>query len=185
MVMESSNSKFHTLGPSGSFHHLAFQHHYGQEEIQLHDSFEQIFTATAIAGKGWIAVRNSIAGLVENNQLIIDQSFNKISSNNFLVKLCLTSLNDTPIENLKQVWSHPKALQECLPFLNSNLPTALWKEFNSTSAAAAKLLAQQKSDVAVICAKKTAQQYNLTIIKEDIHSSNRNFTEFILFEKRK
>lgn len=185
MAMENSSNKFHTLGPAGSFHHLALQHHYGDPEIQLHESFDHIFAATAKGGKGWIAVRNSIAGPVENNQLIIDQSFNRISCKNFLVKLCLTSLSNSPIESFKQVWSHAKALQECLPFLNSKLPTALWKEFNSTSAAAAKLLAQQKSDVAVICAKQTAYQYNLTIIQEDIHSSNRNFTEFILFEKRK
>jgi prephenate dehydratase len=183
--MESKMDKFHTLGPEGSFHQLALEHHRGNVDIQLHDNFEQIFASTKTEGKGWIAVRNSIAGLVENNQLIIDQSFNKIKCYNFLVKLCLASLNDSPIENFKQVWSHAKALEECLPFLNTKLPTALWKEFNSTSSAASKLLSSQKRDVAVICATQTAQLYNLTIIQENIHSSNRNFTEFVLFEKRK
>ncbi len=185
MGMERLSNRFHTLGPEGSFHHLALEHHHGAVDIQLHDNFDQIFAATKNEGRGWIAVRNSIAGLVENNQLIIDQSFNKIKCYNFLVKLCLASLNDSPIENFKQVWSHAKALQECLPFLNSQLPTALWKEFNSTSSAASKLLNSQKSDVAVICATQTAHLYNLTIIQENIHSSNRNFTEFVLFEKRK
>ena len=76
--MESKMDKFHTLGPEGSFHQLALEHHRGNVDIQLHDNFEQIFASTKTEGKGWIAVRNSIAGLVENNQLIIDQSFNKI-----------------------------------------------------------------------------------------------------------
>jgi prephenate dehydratase len=185
MAMENSKNSFHTLGPKGSFHHLALQHHLGEVDIQLHENFEKIFEATKLNGLGWIAVRNSIAGLVENNQLHVDQSFLKIKEYDFMVKLCLAGLSDSSIVSTKQVWSHPKALQECLPFLNLQLPNALWKEFNSTSSAASKLLISQKKDVAVICASQTAQLYKLTILQENIHSSNRNFTEFVLFKKRK
>jgi len=82
-----------------------------------------------------------------------------------------------PIEEIKEVLSHPQALFQCREFLKEKMPSAQLKEVSST-AEAARLVSESEENIAAIGSKVLSDIYGLKIAAESIQDSDNNMTRF-------
>lgn len=87
--------------------------------------------------------------------------------------------NIIPLSEIKEVLSHPQALYQCRGFLKEKVPNARLKEVSST-AEAAKLVAESNNNIAAIGSKALSKIYGLKIAAESIQDSNNNMTRFYI-----
>jgi len=82
-----------------------------------------------------------------------------------------------PLDEIKEVLSHPQALFQCREFIKRKLPLARLKEVSST-AEAAKFVSESEGNIAAIGSKSLSKIYGLTIAAERIQDSDNNMTRF-------
>jgi len=82
-----------------------------------------------------------------------------------------------PLQEIKEVLSHPQALFQCREFIKEKMPSARLKEVSST-AEAARLVSESDDNIAAIGSKSLSKIYNLTIAAENIQDSANNMTRF-------
>lgn len=177
----TNKKKVYTLGPKGSFHHLScIEYLGGQQEIEFCESFAGIFEAVRAGHLGWIALYNSLAGIVENHETAINKSFTLLDEMDYEVKLCICSISGSKISEITTLYSHEKAFGESKRFISEKLSAAALKKCSSTSHAAEKVAQEKTKKSAAICHAKTASFYGLDILA-NIPNKRKNETSFGLF----
>lgn len=132
---------------------------------------------------GVLAVENSIEGTVREsldnlmvtknpNIRILDECF-------MLINHCLLA-RTTEFSSITGIISHPQALAQCQNFIHNELPFNVNIIEAPSTAEAAKSLQNYNLTYAAIGSKKTAETYNLNILKEGINDDKTNQTRFIL-----
>lgn len=86
-------------------------------------------------------------------------------------------------QEMKFVYSHPHALAQCHQFLNNDMRHATVETFASTGAAAKYVSENPDLDIAAIANDQAAKEYNLSIVKANIHDFANNETRFIVLSK--
>jgi prephenate dehydratase len=176
-----NKKKIYTLGPKGSFHHLSCVEYLGgQQEIEFCESFGGIFEAVRAGHLGWIALYNSLAGIVENHENEINKNFTLLDEMDYEVKLCVSSVPGTKPKDLEKIYSHEKAFGESKKFIHEKLSNAELINCPSTSHAAEKVAKEKMQNSAAICHAETAKFYGLDIL-ENIPNKRKNETSFGLF----
>jgi prephenate dehydratase len=176
-----NNKKVYTLGPKGSFHHLSCVEYLGgQQEIEFCESFGGIFEAVRAGHLGWIALYNSLAGIVENHENEINKNFTLLDEMDYEVKLCVCAIPQTKSKDLTKLYSHEKAFGESKRFIKEKLSTVELINCPSTSHAAEKVAKEKMRDSAAICHAETAKFYGLDILA-NIPNKRKNETSFGLF----
>ena len=176
-----NKKKVYTLGPKGSFHHLACVEYLGgQQEIEFCESFAGVFEAVRAGHLGWIALYNSLAGIVENHEAEIEKNFTLLDEMDYEVKLCICAAPKTKLNDLTKLYSHEKAFGESKRFINEKLPNAELIKCPSTSHAAQKVAQEKEQNSAAICHAETAKFYGLEILT-NIPNKRKNETSFGLF----
>jgi len=94
---------------------------------------------------------------------------------------CLLTLPQTSYRDIREVYSHPQAVNQCREFIKRLDLTV--HSTSDTGGAASMLSEKQLPGVAVIAAKESAALYNLTIIKEQIQDKTVNRTRFLILGK--
>lgn len=179
-----NKKKVYTLGPEGSFHHLSCVEYLGgQQEIAFCESFAGIFEAVKAGHLGWIALYNSVAGVVENHEAEIQNNYTLLDEMDYEVKLCIGAAAGTQLSAIDTIYSHEKALGESKRFTNNKLPKAATIQCSSTSAAAKKVAHEGLANTAAICHAETAKFYRLTLIA-NIPNKRKNETSFALFTRK-
>jgi len=87
-----------------------------------------------------------------------------------------------PLEEIKEVLSHPQALYQCREFLKEKMPHARLREFSST-AEAAKFVSKSEENIAAIGSKSLSQIYDLKIAAQSIQDSENNMTRFYILSR--
>ncbi len=171
-------------GYEGSFHQMAAQKFFGKQTTVLPcATFNDVIKTTTSkeADAGIMAIENSIAGsilpnynlLQKSNLVIIGEVYLQIDQN-------LLVNNDVKLEDIKEVHSHPMALQQCFSFLEKYN----WKLIETEDTAlSAKHIHQHKSKhIAAIASKLSAELFNLKIIAPNIHTMKNNYTRFLVLQ---
>ncbi|HVX27080.1 MAG TPA: prephenate dehydratase [Parafilimonas sp.] len=171
-------------GYEGSFHQMAAQKFFGKQTTVLPcATFNDVIKTTTSkeADAGIMAIENSIAGsilpnynlLQKSNLVIIGEVYLQIDQN-------LLVNNDVRLEDIKEVHSHPMALQQCFSFLEKYN----WKLIETEDTAlSAKHIHQHKSKhIAAIASKLSAELFNLKIIAPNIHTMKNNYTRFLVLQ---
>lgn len=127
----------------------------------------------------WVLpVENSYAwNIHENLYNFLRHDFKIIWEINLEVNHCLLS-NETEIENIKEVYSHPQALSQTHNFLKHHKikPIDFWD-----TAWAAKMISETNKKWAWAIASSLAWEiYNLNIVREWIQDQNGNTTRFFI-----
>ncbi|MCS7233685.1 MAG: prephenate dehydratase [Synergistetes bacterium] len=170
------------LGPEGSFSHQAaiklFSHY---TELIPCKNFRELFDAVEGGKSNFsiLPIDNSLAGpvgevldlLLERNVYIVGEKYEKID-------ICL--LSNKNFEEIKEVYSHPHALEQCRNYLAEKLPNANIISVDSTSKAA--LLAKEKNEAA-LGSELLSKTYDLKIIDKSIQDRKNNYTRFIVISK--
>ena len=132
---------------------------------------------------GIVPVENTLGGVVSQvNQLILNTELFVSGAVELSIHHCLLGLSGADHRELRIVYSHYQALEQCHHFLVRNkLEPAPYYD----TAGAAKMLAEKAPKAtAVIASNLCAELYNLEIIKENIEDFTRNKTRFLVFAKK-
>lgn len=172
-------------GFEGSFHQVAARHFFGKDvEVICCNTFKEVIK-TASSKKqsdgGMMAIENSIAGSILPNYNLLKKSKLKIVGEVYLhIRQNLMVSPGVKLEDIKEVHSHPMALQQCLEFLDKYN----WKLVETEDTAlSAKHLHQHKSKhIAAIASELAAQLFNLDVIAPNIHTLTNNYTRFLVLE---
>ncbi len=132
---------------------------------------------------GVLAVENSIEGTVRESldNLMITKNPNiKILSECYMpINHCLLA-RTTEFSSITGIISHPQALAQCQDFIHNEMPFNVNIIEAPSTAEAARSLQNYNLTYAAIGSAKTAETYNLNILKENINDDKTNQTRFIL-----
>src|SRR5215211_9547843 len=172
-------------GFEGSFHQAAAQQFFGKDvEVIPCATFREV---VKIAGNkkesdgGVMAIENSIAGSILPNYNLLQKSNLKITGEIYLqIRQNLLVNPGVKLEDIREVHSHPMAIQQCLDFLDKYH----WKlvETEDTALSAKRIHQHKNRHTAAIAGKLAAELFNLTILAENIHTEKHNYTRFLVLQ---
>lgn len=169
-------------GAPGSFHHIAARQHFGEDiELICCDTFEGVFSAMREDDSvvGLIAIENTIAGsLLHNYELMREHKYTIVGEHKLRIEHCIACLPEEGWEDLREVNSHPVALQQCRNYLNKH-PQLKVVEAEDTAGVARRISQNQLSGHAAICHASAAEQYGLKVLCNHIEDNKHNFTRFL------
>src|SRR4030095_11758461 len=122
-LFNNMNMKVSIQGYEGSVHQVAAQQFYGKNtEVIPCDTFRQV---VQVAGNkkesdgGVMAIENSIAGSILPNYNLLQKSNLKIAGEIYLqIRQNLLANHGVKLEDIREVHSHPMAIQQCLEYLD-------------------------------------------------------------------
>ncbi|MCP9751425.1 prephenate dehydratase [Ferruginibacter sp. HRS2-29] len=184
----TESKKVAIQGFEGSFHQTATRQFFGKNvEVACCATFRELIkkaedrTQTDAAV---MAIENSIAGSILANYNLLQRSSLTITGEIYLqIKQNLLVNPGVSLEDIREVHSHPMALQQCLEFLDKYN----WKLVETEDTAlSAKHIHQHKSKhVAAIAGKLAAELFDLEMIAPNIHTLKNNYTRFLVLQREK
>ena len=173
-------------GVDGAFSKQALETYFLKEvKVKNYDQFEDVFIAlkNEEIQYGIVPIENSSTGAINDiYDLIRDYGFYIVGEENILITQNLLGLENTDINKVKEVYSHPQGLAQSSAFLNETS----WKRIPYLNTAmSAKLVAQLKDPTKVAIASiKAAELYGLKVLKDNIQNDKNNDTRFIVIGKQ-
>jgi len=173
-------------GEHGAYSDLAARKFFGEQIITMPTpSFDAVFEAVAQHKTqfGIVPLENSIAGTIHRNYDLLARSMLTITGEIFLRishhLLALPSRTNgiQRLRQIKRVYSHSQALDQCERFIRSHP----WMEavMYQDTAAAVRFVAQRgRTDEAAIASNAAANLYGLTIIADNLETNRENYTRF-------
>lgn len=172
-------------GYEGSFHQVAAQQFFGKSiSVIPCATFREVVRIAANKKEsdgGVMAIENSIAGSILPNYNLLQKSSLQVVGEVFLhIKQNLLVNPGVKLQDIKEVHSHPMALQQCLEFLDKYD----WKLVETEDTAlSAKLLHQHRNrHAAAIASKLAADLFQLEMIAPNIHTLKNNYTRFLILK---
>jgi prephenate dehydratase len=178
-------NKISIQGFEGSFHQIAAQQFFGKEAtIVPCATFREVIETTRnkLTDASIMAIENSIAGSILPNYHLLHKSGLFIIGEIYLpIKQHLLVNPGVVLEDIKEVHSHPMAIQQCLDFLVKNN----WKlvETEDTALSAKHIHQRKNKHAAAIAGKLAAELFSLEIIAENIHTEKNNYTRFLVLQR--
>jgi prephenate dehydratase len=175
-------------GVEGCFHHLAVNAYYGEDvEIVPADNFAKLVELTqdkSVCDGGIMAIENSIAGSILQNYGLLQDSGLVIEGEIFLrIKQNLMVLPGQKIEDLREVHSHPMAINQCRTFFR-DYPHIKMVEMEDTALSAKNIRDNELVGIGAIAGDYPAELYGLEIIAAEIESIKDNQTRFFLLKRK-
>ena len=173
-------------GMEGAYSQMACEKIFQMPSIMYFKNFENVFSAIerGLCTYGILPIENSLAGSVSS---VYDQM---ISHNFYIVRSTRVKIDHTLLakpgvrqEDIKEVFSHEQAIQQCSGYLAAHKD---WRvNICSNTAAAAKMVAESgRTDVAAISSGNCAALYGLERLDGDIQNNSNNYTRFICISRK-
>ncbi|MDR0941179.1 MAG: prephenate dehydratase [Bacteroidales bacterium] len=173
-------------GIKGAFHEIAAMKYFGSDiEVITCTRFKHVFEHVqhGDVAYGVVAVENTIAGSILSNYVLLKNSKVKVSGEISLhITQNLMVMPGTNIKQIKEVYSHPIAIQQSGEFLN-NYPEIKLIEWSDTASSAQKIAEEKLTTAAAIASEYAAELYGLEIIASHIETNKRNYTRFFIIER--
>jgi prephenate dehydratase len=173
-------------GYEGSFHQVAARQFFGKDvEVIPCANFRdvvKIASSKQESDGGVMAIENSIAGSILPNYNLLQKSILKITGELYLqIKQQLLVNPGVKEEDIREVHSHPMAIQQCLGYLDKYN----WKLIETEDTAlSAKLVHQHRSKhIAAIASKLAAELFQLEVLAPNIHTMKNNYTRFLILQR--
>jgi len=175
-------------GYAGSFHDEVCTLYYGDKVKSVPaDSFDilaRMLIADEVDG-AIMAIENSIAGTILQNYRILRESGFWIVGERYLrIKHNLLVYPGGKIEDIREIHSHPMALNQCLQFLKK-YPKIKLVESEDTALSALRVKEDANTKIASISSMRAADLYGLDTLAEGIETSSTNYTRFFILDKTK
>jgi prephenate dehydratase len=132
-----------------------------------------------------VPVENSIEGAVNVTQdyIIRIEDIEILGEISLSIEHYLATNQQIPLSAISTVYSHPQALSQCHEYLQNNLKHASLLQTTST-AEAARLVAQNAPGVAAVTSWDAVVKYGLTVLAEKIQDFSDNKTRFWVLGKK-
>lgn len=175
-------------GELGAFSQVAARRLAGEEFIPMPlAAFDEVFVAV-VNGKchcAVIPIENTLHGSVHENYdhllkydlAIRGETFVRIVHN-------LIAPPGVKFQNIKRVYSHPVALNQCRKFFEGN-PQIERTSFYDTAGSVKMVMEKNAGNEGAIASAEAAQIYGAKILRKSIEDDRENFTRFFLLEKAK
>ena len=171
-------------GVEGAYSQLAADKLFSLPNIMYFSNFEAVFQAIdkGLCKYGVLPLENSNAGSVNKiYDLMIKYNFHIVRSTRVMAGHSLLAKPGTKIEDIKEIFSHEQAIQQCDSFLR-DLNVKITPVEN-TAIAAQSVADSDRTDVAAISSKSCEKLYNLTSLSDRIQNNGNNYTRFICISK--
>jgi len=174
-------------GFEGSYHHQVANDVFGTD-IQVHScnnfsEIPQLLVAKKVH-KGIMAIENTIAGAILPNYALIDEYDLQICGEYYLpIHHQLLALKGQDFNKIKEVRSHPMAIEQCRKFFR-DYPAIRLIEARDTAYVANQIHAKQLLGTAAIASKSAAKIYDLEIIADEIQNIDVNYTRFVIVSRK-
>ena len=173
-------------GYEGSFHQAAARQFFGKDvEVIPCDNFRDVIK---LAGNkkesdgGVMAIENSIAGSILPNYTLLQNSGLRVTGEIYLqINQHLLVNRGVKLQDIREVHSHPMALQQCLQYLDK----FNWKlvETEDTALSAKHIHQHRSKHIAAIASKLAAELFDLDILAPNIHTMKNNYTRFLVVQR--
>ena len=173
-------------GVEGAFSQLAAQKFFKHPKIMNFNTFESVFSAVenGFCEYGVLPLENSSAGSVNKvYELMMTHDFSIVRGTRIKVDHYLLAKPGVKLEDIKEVYSHEQALNQCSEFL-SGLKNVNAVACENTAVAASMVSKSDRNDIAAIASRTCMDLYNLSCIKPSIQNRDNNYTRFICISKK-
>ena len=185
-----NNSKMQVgiQGGAGSFHEIVSLFHFGKNCNNVaFESFDKLVDSVEAnrLDAGFMAIENTVAGSLLPNYALLENKSTKITGEILLrIEQNLMVLPNQTIDDIKEVHSHPMALQQCADFFKQ-YPHIKLIESDDTANSAKRIAEQNLNSVAAIASIRAADLFGLKVINRGIETNKRNFTRFLIISNNK
>ncbi len=173
-------------GFEGSFHQVAARKFFGKStEVVCCTTFRELMKSAADRQKttaAVMAIENSIAGSILANYNLLQKSNLRIVGEVYLqINQNLLVNPGISLEDIREVHSHPMAIQQCLGFLDKYN----WKlvETEDTALSAKHIHQHRSKHIAAIASKLAAELFSLDVLAPNIHTQKTNYTRFLVLKR--
>lgn len=173
-------------GYEGSFHQVAAEQFFGRDvKVICCATFREVIKIAS--GKkdsdgGVMAIENSIAGSILPNYNLLQKSNLRVTGEIYLqIKQNLLVNPGVKLEDIREVHSHPMAIQQCLEYLDKYD----WKliETEDTALSAKHIHQHRSKHIAAIASRRAAELFDLNMIAPNIHTMKNNYTRFLVLQR--
>jgi prephenate dehydratase len=127
-----------------------------------------------------VPIENTLAGSVhENYDHLVTYEFPIVAETNVRIIHNLIAAQGVKFSQVRRVFSHPVALNQCLDFLARN-PQMERTPFYDTAGSVKMLMEERLTDAAGIASAVAAEIYGARVLRRSIESDRQNFTRFFL-----
>jgi chorismate mutase/prephenate dehydratase len=180
------------LGIPGSYSHTAAKKYFSESDkeydLKGFSNFTEVFEFASDNSShfGVIPIENTLAGSIYENYDHLDVGSLNIVGEYYLRiehHLLVPKGAHTKVSQIKQIYSHPKAIEQCAQFLKNN--PQIHVNYTSDTANAAKYVSETNDMYsAAISSKECENLYNLDTIPVAIANNSENFTRFLILSKQ-
>ena len=172
-------------GVEGAYSQNACDKLFSLPNIMYFNSFSGVFQAveSGLCRYGILPIENSTAGSVnEVYDLMKKHNFYIVRSIKLRIDHNLLAKKGTKLSDIKEIYSHQQALDQCSEFLKGLKGVKITVCENT--AVAAKFVAESdRNDVAAISSKNCAELYSLSVLSNTVQNNDNNYTRFICISK--
>lgn len=171
-------------GYEGAFSHLTAVKRFGKgHHFVSAPTFEKLFDLieSGEVDYGVIPIENSLIGSIyENYDLLFSKNLHFIYEEYTKIEHCLLTLS--ALSEVRRVFSHPKALEQCSLFFQKH-PSIQPIVHIDTAGAAQEISLLGDPSSAAIASSYAAECYNLHICQRGIEDHPKNYTRFFIAAK--
>ena len=176
--------KVSLLGPRGTFSEKVALEFFGEEDLVYRGDINDIFNDVVSGSShyGIVPIENSLEGsIVLTLELFLKLDLMIYGEVVIDIRHSLLGLEDSTLEDIEKVISHPHALAQCKGFIGKlGLRT---KNCLSTAEAAREVFRGKLRSAAAIAPRRAAELYGLKVLKSSVQDENFNQTRFLVIAK--
>jgi chorismate mutase / prephenate dehydratase len=149
-------------------------------------TLEQVINAVedGDADFGLLPVENTSAGSInEVYDLLSCAQLSIVGEEVLRIEHCLLVLDEMPLAHIRQIYSHPQALAECMKFV-SQLPNCQALPYPDSAMAVKKIKDEKDPSLAAIASEEAGRLYGLKVLRRNIEDQPNNYTRFLILAKR-
>lgn len=131
-----------------------------------------------------IPIENSLAGpVIDHYDLLLANNVQIERESRLRIEHTLIAAPGVKLSAVKQVFSHPVALQQCRDFFRAH-PEIRPEPFYDTAGSVKHVMAEKLMDTAAIASRNAAEQYGAKVLLKGIEDDKQNFTRFFVIRKQ-
>ena len=172
-------------GVEGAYSQIACEKIFRTPNIMYFQNFEGVFAAieNGLCEYGVLPIENSTAGSVNRiYDLMAQHNCYVVRSARLKVDHSLLAKKGTKLSDIKEIFSHEQAINQCGSFLHG-LKNVNVVAVANTAVAAEMVASSGRKDVAAISSRSCAELYGLQNLAASIQDKGNNRTRFICISK--
>ena len=173
-------------GTEGAYSQIAGTRMFKSPKIMYFKSFDSVFSAieSGFCQYGILPIENSTAGSVNTiYDLMLRHNFSIVRSARLKVSHNLLAKYGTKLSDVKEIFSHEQAINQCAAFLAGMKGVKVTVVENT--AVAAKMVAESGDPgVAALSSRFCAEHYGLQTLQANVQDQDNNYTRFICISKK-